>query len=231
MFYLAYLPVLLVDSSIRVLCESVRAGKTVVMLVSFLVSTSLMALPLKLSIPEDFDVKFLNGEAYKSSLVQSEVMQTISLSYAVPQQIVLVYSQVFDDGEDFDIVKSKPFMIEFVPSDKGTLSMIFEAPNNYDSARTFAKQPLVNIVQSGQSLAPKHSYDVDRRSWLESFVSPLKSDSAADQSLSDSSIKVATDQISSHSHSALSQLFFWWDSASASERAEFLKYVSDSASD
>jgi uncharacterized protein YccT (UPF0319 family) len=192
--------------------------------VSFSLSSYGLAAQLDFLIPEDFDIKFVNGEDYKAPLFQTKTIQTVAVSSSAQQQIVLVYSQVFDDGEDFDVVKSKPFMLEFKTGKTADITIAYKVPNDYDSAKAFAKKPELDIVQAGVSLGPTLSYDVDRRSWLESFVAPRQSAPVTNEPAEFASINPGAKL--PDSDSALAQLFFWWNSASVSERDTFLQHIS-----
>ena len=179
-----------------------------------------------LLVPEDFDIKVVNGQAYSAPLFQRQRMQSIKLDpQRDKQQIVMTYSQVFDDGDDSAVVKSKAFMLEFVIDKSGVdeITLQFDAPKNYSQARLFAKKPVVKVFSSANAVLVKVrlSYDVQQKSWLSQFVAPAESAASVEDA------KVVSLPVEEQvSVSPVSQLFYWWDMASEAERETFLRHVS-----
>ncbi|MCK5881937.1 MAG: DUF2057 family protein, partial [Sinobacterium sp.] len=122
--------------------------KFAVLVVAGLFSHVLLAKDWLLTVPEDFDLKVVNGAKYSAPLFQSKHVQLLKLDKArEKQQIVMTYSQVFDDGDDMDVVKSKAFMVEFSSELQGEeLAVEYDHPSYYSTARIFAKKPVVRIT-------------------------------------------------------------------------------------
>ncbi len=216
------------------------------LLVGLIMTSAMSFASVTLYYPEDFDVLVVNGEEYKSTWVSKNKGKLDLDTDLASQQVVMRYRQVFDDGDDFDVVKSKAFSIEFkLVAGMDQLYLVFDQPSDADAAKRYAKKPEVGLSSiepqkrqkkmlseaAGSSLVSVTlAYDVDQRSWLESFVSSDSSSSSGvvvSQPVAE--IGQASDEVPRPKQSAISQLFFWWDQASASERETFLNHVSSSS--
>lgn len=197
--------------------------KLLLLMSAVVFSVGVFSLDAKILIPEDFDIQVVNGKEYSAPLFQKKSVQVVVLDATRDrQQIVVRYSQVFDDGDDFDVVKSKPFMFEFKVGATTQLKLEFQAPSDYAEARVFAKNPVVSVVSDDKKVPVVHSYDVEQKAWLASFVTPQEQSTALAED-----VVVSKPASELKKVSPVSQLFYWWDQASEAERETFLRHVSD----
>ena len=183
-----------------------------------LFSAQLLASPTyHLLVPEEFEVLFVDGKAYTSSWFRKGVERvTMQKPLNEKHQLVLKFEQVFDDGDDFDIIRSKAFMLEFAyPDNIQELALDFAPFKQLKQAETFAKMPKLDVVirkgqGAGQKLLVRTEYELEQRSWLDSFVEAQTSDG---------------DQSGSGKPDVLKQLKYWWQQADEQTKAAFLDAV------
>jgi len=119
---------------------------------------------LKVHIPESVNVLYVDGEKYKKPFFKkNHTLLQLQTFEGKKHQLILAYEQVFEDGDDFDVVASEAFLSEFeLPAhvwvqmnntanvDVGAYSPIIvvglDEPSTVEQAEQFAKQPALSFT-------------------------------------------------------------------------------------
>lgn len=180
-----------------------------------------------LLLPEDFDVEAVNGEEFKKRFFQSSSVSKVPLQAGLSvQRMILKYSQVFDDGEDLNVVRSNSFQLQFsLPKGVEQLSVSFIKPKNYREAKVFSKKPLfevlIDTVVSGQlSVGDKLPVDIIFTKNLVGSAPVIK----PSQLPLEGKVLSNAQQIDIL-ESPLDRLKRSWQEASGAERMEFLEFI------
>ena len=180
----------------------------------------------------------------KSFIIESKGKGVITLDATLSrQQLILRYRQVFDDGDDFDVVKSKAFSVTFdTMSGQSDFYLLADLPENVDEAKRFAKKPAVRLstLKSTQAINDSTrsssllssivpvilAYDVDQRTWIDNFI---VQNPAQEQPISQTHQNQAAVSASQATTTlAMSKLLYWWDRSSLADREAFIELVTSS---
>lgn len=179
----------------------------------------------KLIVPEALNVMYLNGKKKSRSLFESGD-QTLEVGVG-PQQLVVEYEEIWEDGDDHDRVISEPVMITFNVEAGQSYRIKIPRLTNVKAAKAYAKLPNMTVVNhaSNKKIEAELSYQLEQQTFLESFVK--KKQPVFQKPVVDSQGK-ATDKAGSKAAdkaAVLKQLKALWQNASEAERAAFLKWA------
>ncbi|WNC70830.1 DUF2057 domain-containing protein [Thalassotalea psychrophila] len=184
--------------------------------------TSFSALAAKLVVPEEFIVVRLNGEQYSTSFFSS----TTELFLGTGQNVlVLKYSELFDDDtEDHHItVKSKPFILLFSVGKEDKLKFSFPKQNDVESAKNYAKSPIVSLIKPNGSAVPIIAQSLTTYNDTVMKETLSRRQEIVKRSLNEND----KGQFTQTGPQNLLMLKYWWQQASEQERKEFLSFIKD----
>jgi len=189
---------------------------------------------------EAFNVLAINGKTYQQGLVSQE--RLISLNAGL-NRVIIEYEEVFesDDGEDFDIVKSSPFLVEIYLQDKRSYQQRLLKPADSNAARRFAKSPKFNFVElstnSQQNFKLTALSGTNEAYLLQESRLPtrktliISADKASSPPLKPTKPNnrpktTPQNSLSKDTESTASKMLeYWWAQATETEREAFLKQI------
>lgn len=176
-----------------------------------------------LEVSEEFNIVSVNGQSHKNDLFSGN--RIVNLIPGL-NKIALEYEAVFEvDNDDFDIVKSSPFVISFYAPTNRRFKLKHIKQANTKAARKFAINPLVSIKSDGQLvrsnliiLASNSDNYINQQTNINSKQTPITITS------SPATAKTHKRNLSL-TPSADDMLKYWWDIASKEQREAFLKSI------
>lgn len=195
----------------------------------------------KVKFAEAFNILAINGSKYEQGLVSQK--RLVSLKAGL-NRIVIEYEEVFesDDGEDFDIVKSSPFLVEMYLNNNQSYQQKLIKPADSDAARRFAKAPkfsfhnltdnkpqkfsLTALSGSNEAFVLQESR-LPRRKTLMITSSSKPIEKKVEPQVNKDSI-IASKETGNQSDSIASKMLdYWWQQASEAEKEAFLKRIKE----
>ncbi|WNC70044.1 DUF2057 family protein [Thalassotalea nanhaiensis] len=176
----------------------------------------------ELIVPDTFVVERLNGEEFSGNFFTSETKLTLQSGQNV---LVLKYSELFDDEtEDHHItVTSKPFILLFSVGKENTIKFSYPKQNNGESAKLFAKAPIVNLIKPNGSAVPVITQSLATYNDTVMKETLSRRQEIVKQSLNEND----KGQFTQTGPQSLPMLKYWWQQASDQEKKEFLTFVKD----
>lgn len=184
-----------------------------------------------LKLAKEFNLIAINGEEYQSGLFGGH--SNIKLRTGI-NRLVIEFEEVYEgeDDDDFDVIKSGSFLLQFSASANAKLSQSILKPKNADAAKRFIKNPVFTIKDS-QSKTVVHSISPLQSDKLSFAVSKTKPRQNAAIDLSYPSTKkskitapLKTGNAANKSR-ALNMLIYWWSQASEEDKKDFKEAISE----
>jgi uncharacterized protein len=183
---------------------------------------------LTIAIDQDFNVISVNGKSYKSVFLATN--SVVNLRNGV-NKIAIEYEEVFDQYDEFELVKSDTFLISFYANNNKNYTLTYLKPANARAARVFAKNPIISIVDQTGALVRASSFFLGSKS--EGFVNQQTRPSLIGQpairiTSNDKNIKQQARKKNNAEASANAEerLEFWWQKATPQQRQSFLDKIS-----
>lgn len=136
-----------------------------------------------LKAPEVVQVMTVDGEDASGALFGS---RDYSRKLTPGEHVLSVrYNQLFNLGtDDYDILKSPPVAFRFVVEAGKTYQLQTEAPKRYQDAKTFAKNPVIRLVDvsSGNAIDGVMVKSLGQASLMDTIGKAFQSASAEDES-------------------------------------------------
>lgn len=202
-------------------------------LVLFLLSQNALAQSPSLKIAEAFNILAVNGRPYSGGLIKQKRLLNLRSGKNL---IALEYEEVFEseDDDNFDIVKSAPFLLEIYLNQKNHYVQRLLKPSNVNAAKRFSQNPLFEVIQtSNKSKAKKLQFELRvLHSTSDSYLAQetrLRQNATLDlshPSPKSSNIR-ATKELSKNTNQSMARkmLEYWWQQATPAERQEFLASI------
>ncbi len=176
-----------------------------------------------LLIDQDFNVLSVNGKSFSDGFFSAD--STVKLISGV-NKIALEYEAVFEQEDDFDLVKSEVLLITFYAQHQDQYRLTYLKPSNARAARKFAGSPKLSIVSPDGNPIKFSSYFLASKS--EGFVNQQTRPSLVGQP----AIKITSKSNKPKSKAKQQpnpeeRLEYWWRKATKQQRQSFLKKVSD----
>ncbi len=197
-----------------------------------------------LSIPEDFNVTYVDGLKNKANFFSPGGAE-LTLSKG-EHRVVMIYDQFFERGDDTDRIKSAAFMLSFVIEQEGSYELQFAPPKSSDAAKEFAKNPQVEIVMPKlkSALPVQITYNIDPEMYLASYAKaavlpvlvnetavPVSAPVPKTSATQTPEVRLSFSEHTAQKESAridpnvLQQLKYWWQQADKNQRDEFLESI------
>jgi len=188
-----------------------------------------------LTIAKAFNVLAVNGTSYAKGLISQNRDLTLRTG---KNRLVIEYEEVFesDDDDNFDIVKSTPFLLEvYLQKDKNYQQRIVK-PASVKAAKQFASQPLFDIVEINDNQpGPKVAFTITAlASNNTAFLiqqSRLRQNTTLDLSHPNpkSSKMPAQKSLTAEPPPSMASkmLHYWWQQATPEEREAFLEAINN----
>ena len=197
-----------------------------------LTSSLTIAAP-ELIISRAFNIKAVNGAIYPSGLISQDRKVKLRVGKNL---LAIEYEEVFDadDGDNFDVIKSSPFLLTVYLHKEGVYRQKIVKPSDADAARKFANNPIFQIVnvskQNNQnkvrfSLIPlisaNDSYLIHQTRMRQNATLDLSHPNPKSGKIANKqSLQTPTNQ-----SMATKMLNYWWQQASPKEKELFLKSI------
>ena len=203
---------------------------TVFLLVSVL-SESVMA-NSKLTVNEDFNVISVNGTSVEQKLFTNN--NQVSLKSGI-NKIALIFEVVYENDDDFDIIKSDAFVISFYAKNHAQYLLKYLKSANSRAARKYALNPIFSIEDIDGRLIQNKSRLLESNS--ESFVNQQTKPSlmgqtrlliTSDKTPQGNKNKSPEDLRAINSNQdvdPVEMLDYWWLQASPKQRKSFLDKI------
>lgn len=189
---------------------------------------SLFTIASTLTVPAPFEVLKVDGKAYSADFFASTQQIYLSSGQHV---IELRYKELFDDfdHDDHTIIKSEPFVVVFTMSTEA-LYLIAQKNKDESSAKAFAENPVINLVDSNEVNIPSRVMLLDQFEHLQMLsVSEIdlgKKEINSNLQASNSATEHSNAQEPVNKHSrALDMLMYWWQQASVQEQHAFIEHM------
>ncbi|NRA41039.1 MAG: DUF2057 family protein [Pseudomonadales bacterium] len=185
-----------------------------------------------LLVPEEFNILAVNGQPYPKVLLRKGIIH-LPLK-PLPDGLHLLtlqYEQVFDDGDDFDIIKSTPFVIEFAHlSGVSELMIDWKPIRRVKQAAQFARQPSFDVLvrtgdRQGQKLNLRFFYDQAESAQPQLSMTNTAATTELLAPYEEGKLSVEDAETAKTEPDALSQLKYWWQAASPASREAFKRYL------
>ncbi len=184
-----------------------------------------------LLVDQDFNVISVNGSSYQGGFLTSD--SKLQLQSGV-NKIAVEYEVVFDQDDEFDLIKSDTLVISFYATKNNHYVLNYLKPANSRAARLFAKNPMINILDHSGSHLKASSYFLGSKS--EGFINqqtrpsligqkPIRITSEKSIDSTDSQLKSTPSKTNKAVTNAEQQLEYWWQRATPKQRQSFLKKV------
>ncbi|QBY05812.1 DUF2057 domain-containing protein [Thalassotalea sp. HSM 43] len=175
----------------------------------------------ELVVPDTFSVLRVNGEEHSTSFFARESKVTLEPGQNV---VVLKYSELFDDDmeDHHTTIRSKPFILLFSIAGDEQLTFSYTKPIDSDSAKLFAKDPQVQLIDSqGKAIAMVNQS-------LASYEDEVMRETMnRRQQIVKKSLQSEQAPVANQSPQSLSMLKYWWQQASQQDKEAFLQYLEE----
>lgn len=124
------------------------------LLVSFAIfSQNLKAFKPSLQVAEAFNILAVNGSPYSKGLFKQQRLLSLRKGKNL---IAFEYEEVFEseDDDNFDIVKSAPFVAEFYVNQDGQYIQRLLKPSDLGAAKRFSQNPVFEIIETSDKGNP-----------------------------------------------------------------------------
>lgn len=118
-----------------------------------ILSQDLKASNPSLQVAEAFNILAVNGSPYSAGLFKQQRLITLRKGKNL---IAFEYEEVFEseDDDNFDIVKSAPFLAEFYVNQGGQYIQRLLKPSDLGAAKRFSQNPVFEIIESSDKHNP-----------------------------------------------------------------------------
>ncbi|NQD38466.1 DUF2057 domain-containing protein [Permianibacter sp. IMCC34836] len=189
-----------------------------------------LALAGELQVPEQFDVLMVNGKEFPATLSRTK---TVALSTG-RNVVIIEFDKIYDAdyGDSHDRVHSAPFALVFNAAATDQLQLFGPELNSGADAKRYVKAPTVQLLTAGNQPVALQQLPVTELNGL--LVADNRVENKAEQGAattitaapvmaSDLAGPVASKTAAAPD--ALQMLSYWWQQASAEQRAEFLRQI------
>ncbi|TQV87529.1 DUF2057 family protein [Aliikangiella coralliicola] len=210
------------------------------LILSVFLFSSVQAQP-KLTIAESFNIKALNGKNYPSGLLNQN--RQLSLRPGL-NKLAIEFEEVYEDedGENFDIVKSDPYLLSIYLEKDGNYFQRFIKPVDASAAKRYILNPVFEVVKGDRNSKVKFQLRPlasDQTSFLISETRPRQKAAVnlSHQNKNSGSISPNNKAsilsgenspqrpISQGRSMPTKMLHYWWQQASPEERKAFLQSI------
>lgn len=184
-----------------------------------------------LKLAKEFNLIAINGEEYQSGLFggHSEIKIRNGTN-----RLVIEFEEVYEgeDDDDFDVVKSGSFLLQFYAPEDAALTQSILRPKDVDAAKRFIKNPTFTIKDVSSrvvvhTLSPLQSDKLD----FAVLKTKPRQNAAIDLSHpSSNQSKISTRKNTGNrvqKSRALEMLNYWWSQASEEDKRAFKEALSD----
>jgi uncharacterized protein YccT (UPF0319 family) len=181
-----------------------------ILLLSLVVPLQLLGASDKavLQVPAVFNVLYVDGQKQEGRFFNTQAHQ---LPLAIGEHtLALQYERFFGDDDDFDKVKSEPFLVTLTLPLATTYAVQLPNLQTVDAAKRFARSPVLKVLDAqGQSVELALRLQLRGDDLLAQLTVPTASMNTVNEANGE----------------ALEQLRYWWQKASAAEREAFLAQI------
>lgn len=198
-----------------------------------------LGIAAELQVPEQFDVLVVNGKEFPTTLALNKSVPLV----AGRNVVILEFDQIYDAdfGDSHDRVRSAPFALVFSAAVTDQLQLRGPELSSGADAKRYATAPTVQVIDSKKQVVAVQQLPVtelngmllaDNSTNAAASKPPVLVSDIADKAATPTSAPTASPAppaaavAVANTPDALSMLAYWWQQASAEQRAEFLRQIS-----